>query len=173
MTSFCPSCAGRAVRASGNSSSKVLLIGEFPGSIELDTGRPFTGPAGGVLRKELSKIGVDLLQFRVTNLYIHEPIKATKKEPDKGKNCFQAGLDACLEEAKGKKAILLVGSESVEFFTGYKVSDVNGLQVESPMLSAPIIYATVNPAIVFHKSLGELRFALTNFVQHIQKEGLI
>ena len=173
MTSFCPSCAGRAVRAFGSSSSKVLLIGEFPGSIELETGRPFTGPAGGVLRKELSKLGVDLLQFRVTNLYIHEPIKATKKEPDKGKNCFQAGLDACLEEAKGKKAILLVGSESVEFFTGYKVSDVNGLQVESPMLSAPIIYASVNPAIVFHKSLGELRFAVTNFVKHIQKEGLL
>ena len=130
MTTHCPACGDRAVKASGSSSSKVLLIGEFPGSIELETGRPFTGPAGGVLRKELSKLGVDLLQFRVTNLYIHEPIKATKKEPDKGKNCFQAGLNVCLEEAKGKQAILLVGSESVEFFTGYKVSDVNGLQVQ-------------------------------------------
>jgi DNA polymerase len=173
MTSFCPSCGNRAVKASGSLSSKVLLIGEFPGINEMDTGRPFTGPAGGVLRKELSKLGVDLLQFRVTNLYIHEPIKTTKKEPDKGKNCFQAGLDACLEEAKGKQAILLVGSEAVEFFTGYKVSDVNGLQVESPMLSSPIIYASVNPAAVFHRSLGELRFALVQFVQHIQRDGLI
>lgn len=165
MTKHCPSCAKRSVGASGSKASPVLMLGEFPGKEELQNGKPFVGPAGGVLRKELAKLEVDLFQFRCTNLWLHEP--------NKNENCFKASLDACLSEAIGKQAILLIGSDAVSYFTEYKVSDVNGLQVDSPMLSAPIIYACLNPAIVFHKTVGELRFALTNFVERIREEGLI
>jgi hypothetical protein len=133
-------------------------------------GRPFASnpnfmSAGKILRKELERCGISLSDFRICNLWLHEP---TKDE-----NCFKAGYNNVLDEAKGKCAILLVGSDTVETFTGYKVSDVTGLQVDSNVLSAPIIYASVNPALAQHRSLGEVRFAIEKFVARVEKEGLI
>lgn len=166
----CPSCDTLVVRASGNAQSKILIIGEFPGRAEIERGIPFaTHPnfitAGKVFRKELERVGLSLGQFRVTNLWLHEP--------NKNEECYKAGYDAVLEEAKGKQAILLVGSETVGAFTKYKVSDISSLQVDSPILSAPIIYACVNPAIVFHHGIGEIRLAIGKFSKRLELEGLV
>lgn len=168
MTQHCPSCGDKICSPHGY--GDILLIGEYPGKLEMQQGRPFavskwSPSAGRIIRKELSLLGVDLLQLRVCNLWLH-PM-------NKDDNCLKAGEDVCLDEAKGKDAILLVGSESVSHFTGYNVMDVNGLQVESPMLSAPIIYASVNPALAFHRGLGEVRFALTRFIKRLEKEKLL
>ena len=169
MTQYCPSCTELICPPVGRSQD-LLIVGEFPGREEMLQGKPFASnsnfiTAGKILRKELERCGVSLVDFRVCNLWLHEP---TKNE-----NCFKAGYDNVLDEAKGKKAILLVGSDTVSTFTKYKVSDVSGLQVDSDVLSAPIIYASVNPALAQHRSLGEVRFAIEKFVQRLEKEGLI
>jgi len=168
MIQLCPSCAEKIVSPHGY--GNILLIGEHPDKLEMQQGRPFASSkwqpsAGKILRKELALLGVDLLQLRMMNLWLHEP--------NKNDNCFKAGVDVCLDEAKGKDAILLIGSDTVSYFTGYNVSEVNGLQVESPMLSCPIIYAAVNPAVAFHKGLGEVRFGITSFIKRLEKEKLI
>lgn len=161
---ICYVCEKPAVNPYGFSED-ILLIGEFPGAVEMVTGKPFTGESGKILRKELSILGLDLLQCRVTNVWFHVP--------NKNKDCFEAGKNACLEEAKNKKAILLLGSDTVELFTDYKVSEVSGLQIESTMLSAPIIYACCNPAVAFHGVVGELKFGLTNFVDRLKEEEIL
>jgi hypothetical protein len=38
------------------------------------------------------------------------------------------------------------------------------LRVTSRYLSAPILYACVNPAVAFHGGIGEVRLALKKFV---------
>ena len=121
--------------------------------------------AGFVMRKELARVGLDLTQFRVSSLWIHEP---TKNE-----ECFKVSYDAVLEEAKGKKFILLVGAEVVETFTGYKVSDVSGLQVDSPVLSAPIIYAMVSSSMALARSVGEVRLSIEKVAKRLEQEGLV
>jgi hypothetical protein len=78
-----------------------------------------------------------------------------------------------LEHAKGKRAVLLVGSDTVSTFTGYKISDVNGLQVDSSVLSAPIIYAAVNPSLAEHRALGEVRLSIEKFVKRLEQEKLL
>jgi len=118
-----------------------------------------------VIRKELNKLGASLSDFRVCTLWLHEPTNS--------ENCWQVGYEHALDEAKGKKAILLVGATTVETFTDYKVSDVSGLQVDSSILSAPIIYASVNPSIALHRSVGEIRLSLTKFVKRLEQEGLL
>jgi len=169
MRQFCPSCAEMICPPSGRSTD-LLIVGEFPGREEMEQGRPFASnpnfmSAGRIFRKELEGMGVSLQDFRLVNLWLHEP---TKNEA-----CYQAGFSNVLDEAKGKKAILLVGSDAVEAFTGYKVSDVSGLQVDSNVLSAPIIYAMVNPALASHRALGEVRLGVEKFVNRLQKEGLL
>lgn len=166
MQPICPICERRSVSPSGDAKSKVLIIGEFPGQEELEKGRPFVGPAGKVFRKELNNVGLDLFDFRVTNLWVHEQ---TKDE-----HCYQLGYDLVLDEAKKKQAILLVGSEVVSTFTEYSVSKVSGLQVDSHLLSCQNIMAIINPAIVFQpgRGIGEIRFALDNFKRMLEEIGL-
>lgn len=165
----CPACGEVGVPYVGH--SDLLIIGEHPGQAEMETGRPFSThrkftTAGFVLRREFAAVGLDLNQFRIGNLWLHEP--------NENENCKKAGYELALEEAKGKKAILLVGSDVVSAFTKFKVSDVTGLQVDSYVLGCPIIYAMVNPAIVLHgRGLGEVRLACKKWAARLEKEGLL
>jgi hypothetical protein len=168
MRQVCPVCAEVCVPAIGK--SDVLVIGEFPSTEEVNQGVPFASnpkfmSAGRIFRKELERLGVSFNQLRIMNLWMHIP--------NKDERCFKLGYDAVLDEAKGKKAILLVGSDVVSTFTEYKVSDVTGLQVDSSVLSAPIIYAMVNPALAQHRALGEVRFGVEKFIHRLEKEGLL
>src|SRR5438045_1716674 len=36
----------------------IMFVGEGPGSMEADEGRPFVGPSGDVLRKSINKLGL-------------------------------------------------------------------------------------------------------------------
>lgn len=162
--SGCPSCGEDVIKPYGYSKSNILIIGDRPEKDEYKSGRPFAGATGMVLRKELAEVGIDLFSCRMANLWLHTP--------NKDENCFDAGLNVVLEEAKGKEAILLVGSAPVEYFTGYKVSDVSGLQVDVDMFSAPIVFAMVMPTIVYHGTVGEVRMAIEKFADKLESEGL-
>ena len=167
MTQHCPSCLEDGVPPSGSKEADILIIGEFPGEAEMERGRPFCGATGKVLRNELRIAGIEFTLCRVANLWLHEP--------NKNENCFKAGLDIVLDEAKGRRAILLVGSECANVFIGKGVMEISGLQVESPMLSAPIIFAIVNPAIVFqpNRGIGEIRQGLKKFADACRQKGLL
>lgn len=168
MRPSCPICHAETCPPMGH--ADLLIVGEFPGQEEMKQHRPFASnpnfmTAGKILRIELSRVGLDLMNFRTLNLWQHEP--------NKSEECFKVGYDTVLDEAKGKSAILLVGSEVVETFTEYKVSDVSGLQVDSAVLSCPILYAMVNPSYATHRSLGEVRHGIEKFVKRLQKEKLV
>ena len=169
MSKYCPACANKICPPIGQSAS-LLIVGEFPGDLEMIKGHPFAVSheyvtAGKIFRKELQNVGLSLMDFRVMNLWLHIP--------NDEENCWQAGYNLVLEEAKGKKAILLVGSDVVETFTKYKVSDVSGLLVDSSVLSSPIIMAMVQPALALHRAVGEVRFAIQQWKKVLEKEGLI
>lgn len=173
MSQYCPNCANRIVPARGNPSAKFLIVGEYPGDVEYEKERPFAGPAGYVLRTELSRIGLDFVQFRIVNLWLHDPPKG-----DDYDKCFKVGYDLVLNDAKDKLAILLVGSEAANSFTnGYKISDINGLPLdpEDHIFSCENVMAMMNPAIVFRpqKGIGEIRFAIQNFGKMLRMKGLI
>lgn len=160
----CPICNDEhCVPPSGPQKSPILVIGEFPGEEEKKNGKPLVGATGDVLRKELGKLGVDLYRMRLCNLWQHAP--------NDNEECYQHGMKTVIAEAKGKQAILLLGSDAVKCFTGEKVSEVCGLNLKSNYLSAPIIIACVNPAQAFHSSLGEMRLALKKFSKQI--EGIL
>lgn len=166
MSKHCPACAEPAIMPSGPKNSPVLIIGEFPGNDEMEHGRPFTGKTGKILRAELRRIGIEFMLCRVTNLWMHLP--------NGDESCFKAGLDAVLEEAKGRKAILLIGSECADVFLGKGVMEVAGLETESTVLSSDLIMASPNPAMVFqpNQGVGEVRFALQKFADACNERGI-
>ena len=149
----------------GNKQSKVLIIGEFPGDDEVIKGIPFIGPTGRILKQELAYLGVDLKQIRRGNLWIHKP--------NSNLECRNYGAEVMIQEAKGRQVIWLIGSDAVKFFTNEKVSEVNGLQVQSELLSAPTIMACIQPASVFSKPIGEFRFGLKKFVDKLEELKIV
>ena len=158
----CPVCGKDGiVPAWGNKKSPILIIGAYPGDDEIIKGRPFVGGTGELFRTELAYVGIDMNNVRLCNLWQH---KAWKNQKQKYYfECLEDGATKAIAEAKGKKAILLVGASTVKYFVGKPVSDVAGLCVKSDYLSAPIIMAMHNPAQAFHDSLGEVRLSIQKF----------
>jgi len=154
------SCGKICVPPSGPRNAPILICGEYLGSEESAAGRPFVGRSGRILRAELDKIGLNLDEIRVTNLVNHE-------FPEEG--CYQFGLEQVIREAKGRKAILLLGSECSRIFLGKGVLTISGLVVHSKYLSAPIIRATINPAALLSGTVGEFRLALEKFSRALKK----
>lgn len=173
---LCPVCGKVGVTVSGPSKSPVLFVLSHPDWADVITGRAFSlDPTGGkrpkttsgaIMQAECMHAALDLPSYRIACLWIHQEMK--KKE------CFEIGRDIVLEEAKDRQAIVLIGAQAVTYFTGYNVSDVNGLPISSGMLSAPIIYPLVNPSQVLLKGagIGELRFGLEEISARFKQEKL-
>ena len=139
-----------------------LLVGEFPDEIDSDRGVPFSGEAGGILKYELSRLGVNLWDCSLTNLYLH-----TK---NKDSQCFEEGVKSLTLEMAGRKC-LLMGAEVANYF-GYAVNDVSGLVVTSPLFPKSVQWVMManSPGIVLHRPLGEFRLAIEKYVRFCKQE---
>jgi len=156
----CPICHSEdCVPPSGNPSSKILIIGAFPGVEELKEGRPMVGRNGTILGDELRRCSVDLKRLRITNLWQHPP--------NDNAGCLVHGAKKAIAEARGKQAILLIGAETVKYFCSCSVEAYNGLLVKSDYLSAPIVMACIQPVNVFKGGLGEFRLTIEKFSSYL------
>jgi uracil-DNA glycosylase family 4 len=162
----CPVCnSDSCVLPVGPKSSLILIIGDKPGIQEVKEGKPFGGALGGVLRTELSRYQIDMNQIRITNLWLHEP--------NKNEKCLDHGAKKAIAEAKGRKVILLIGSETVKYFCGCSVEGYNGLLVTSDWFPTAKVMAMIQPASAFHQAYGELRFAVEQFANLLKQEKLL
>ncbi len=169
MKTLCPVCTETGVYGRGPKDSNRLIILSHPDWADITTGIPFSvvpkkTTGGYVMQREMRKAGLELNDFRIVCLWPHKDMKDIR--------CMQVQDELVREEAKSKRFILLVGAQAVAHYTGYKVNDVNGLPLDSGVLSAPIIYPLVNPSAVLAagQGVGELRFGLKEFAERLQKD---
>ena len=154
----CPIChSEQMVYPYGPERSKILIVSEFPGGDEIKMGRPMVGRNGTVLRQELGRVGIDLRSLRICNLWLHP------KNEDAG--CLTHSAKLVLKECRGRKFVLLLGSEPVKYFTGLGVMNVAGLVVTSELITKPILFACPQAAIVFHGGCGEFRLSMEKFAK--------
>lgn len=172
MKQFCPVCSKVAIGPRGPASSPNLIILSHPDWADIVHSAPFSIDAkkstgGLVMSREMIKAGLDLTTFRVVCLWPHEDMD--------DEECMKVNLELVLAEAKGKKSILLVGAQAVTYFTQYSVNDVNGLPVDSHILSCPIIYPLVNPnsVLISGAGIGEFRFGITEYANTLREEKLV
>lgn len=159
----CPSChTVDTVLPYGPRHSPVLIIGDHPGPDELRDGKPFVGATGGVLRSELGRVKLDINRIRMTNLWLHAP--------NNNDGCLEFGAKQAIKEGMNRKVILLIGSDTVKYFTGLSVSEYNGLIVPCQWFPHAVVVVSLQPATVFHGTVGEIRFALQTFADVIKKE---
>lgn len=120
----CESCMGCALAKTRNnvvfgdgnaSTARVVLIGEAPGEMEDEFGRPFVGKAGQLLDEFLAEAGIS----RNDDLYIINTVKCRPPEnrvpTDEEKNACRKFLNAQIDIIK-PKAIILCGATALKSF---------------------------------------------------------
>ncbi len=120
----CESCNGCALAKSRNnvvfsdgnpSTAKIVLIGEAPGEMEDECGRPFVGRAGQLLNEFLADAGIS----RDEDLYIINTVKCRPPEnrvpTDEEKSACHKFLVAQIDIIK-PQAIILCGATALKSF---------------------------------------------------------
>ena len=120
----CESCTGCALAKTRNnvvfsdgdeSTAKIVLIGEAPGEMEDETGRPFVGRAGQLLTEFLTEAGIS----RDRDVYMINTVKCRPPEnrvpTDEEKAACRKFLDAQIDIIK-PDAIILCGATALKSF---------------------------------------------------------
>lgn len=71
--------ATRTVWGEGDPNAALMIVGEAPGDHEDLSGRPFVGPAGGILRQTMAQAGLDPARSWMTNAVKHFKFAARGK----------------------------------------------------------------------------------------------
>jgi hypothetical protein len=119
------------------------------------------GYPGKILRMELSRVNMDMFNFRISNLMLHA---VHKKGTVLTEECFEWNLEQAVNETRNRKLILLMGSDVVQAFCDTKVMTVSGLRVKSHLISSKTkTYAAPSPGDAIHGGVGEVRLAIERF----------
>ncbi len=108
----------KSVFSDGCEKAPIMFIGEAPGQNEDETGIPFIGRAGQLLRKYLFETGYKQEDFYIANTVKCRPPKNRKPTPDE-KNACRYFLQKQIEYVN-PKVIVLVGATALESFINDK-----------------------------------------------------
>ena len=145
--------ATRAVFGEGETSARLVLVGEQPGDKEDRTGRPFVGPAGRVLDEALETAGIPRDQVYVTNAVKHFKFRMRGKRRLHEKPT-QYEMRACrpwLEhelQLIAPEILVLLGATAAQSLLGssFRITRHRGEVLDTPW--ARWTFATVHPSSV-------------------------
>ena len=132
--------AKNAVPGEGPPNSKLMLVGQNPGSEEDKTGKPFVGRAGKFLNKVLAENGINREEVFVTNIVKHVTPQNRKPFPDEIEACAPY-LTAQINLIKPKVMVLM-----------------GAVAWQSPKVEGPIYVETVHPSAVMRFTKMRKRF---------------
>jgi uracil-DNA glycosylase family protein len=154
--------ATQTVFGEGSEQARVMFVGEQPGDREDREGKPFVGPAGGVLDDALEAAGIDRRQAYVTNAVKHFKWKPQGKrrlhqKPNAAEiSACRTWLDAEIALVK-PEILVLLGATAAQAILGrdFRVTMQRGQVIERPGL--PPMLATVHPSSILRAPDDETR----------------
>ena len=122
--------ATNMVFSDGNPKSKIMLIGEAPGSNEDQEGLPFVGRAGTLLDKMLASINLDRKNVYISNIINYRPPE-NRRPTDEEMNRYLPFVKNHIELI-APKILVLLGSTAMNTLIGNEVviSKVSGKWIE-------------------------------------------
>ena len=145
--------ATQAVPGEGPARVRIMLVGEQPGDQEDKQGRPFVGPAGGVLAKALADAGIDRKDVFVTNAVKHFKFEPRgKRRLHKRPNAYE--IDRChwwldIERALVRPDIVVaLGATAVRSVSGkpLAINKIRGRVL--PLRDGGQMLATIHPSYI-------------------------
>jgi DNA polymerase len=165
----------QTVFGEGAEHAEVMFVGEQPGDREDKEGKPFVGPAGGVLDEALQQAGIDRRRVYITNAVKHFKWKPQGKrrlhqKPNAAEiNACRPWLDAEIGVVKPHLLVLL-GATAAQALLGrdFRVTLQRGQLIERPGL--PPMMATVHPSSILRAPDDEAReLEMRAFVKDLQR----
>jgi len=122
--------ATNMVFSDGNPKSKIMLIGEAPGSNEDQEGLPFVGRAGTLLDKMLASISLDRKSVYISNIINYRPPE-NRRPTDEEMNRYLPFVKKHIEII-APKILVLLGSTAMNALIGndFVISKVRGKWIE-------------------------------------------
>jgi uracil-DNA glycosylase len=161
----CPSCeTDDVIIVTGPKIARVLFVGSKSHKHDKNAYKPFQGAYGGILRKELARVGLDLNSFRLMYAFLHD----FKHTPGKTDGCYEASLSRVLTEAKNRVLVVTSGSEAVTMMSNgkYSVLDVMGVMYSSPYTKTPIMgFPSIGSVF---SAIGEMRNATEKLAKFLE-----
>jgi len=111
-------CNKKLVWGEGNTSSKIMFIGEGPGETEDEQGRPFVGVAGQLLDKMIKAMGLKREDVYITNVVKHRPPNNRVPTEDEAKTCSSNYLEKEIAEIKPKIIVTLGNTATAVLLKG-------------------------------------------------------
>lgn len=113
----------------GPKKAKVMIVGEAPGRVEDDRGRPFQGDSGQVLREELMRVGIKPEEVYITNTVKCRPPDNAKPKAGQIKACREY-LDAEIAAVKPEYIITLGAVPTKAILKKAKITEVHGQVID-------------------------------------------
>ena len=164
----------QTVFGEGRKKAEIVFVGEQPGDKEDLAGRPFVGPAGGVLDEGLEAAGIDRSLAYVTNAVKHfKWVARGKRRIHQKPNA--AEMAACRPWLEAElavvrpKVLVALGATAAQSLLGrqFRVTKQRGTPVESEL--APYVVATVHPSSILRQETDEDRAAaMKDFVADLE-----
>jgi uracil-DNA glycosylase len=170
--------ATQAVFGEGPARAMVVLVGEQPGDAEDLAGRPFVGPAGGILEKAVAAAGLDR-----GSVYLTNAVKHFKWEP-RGKRRIHmkprvSEIKACrpwlaAELTRIKPAVVVcLGTSAVQSLLGpnITIASAKNKVYESPF--GPVVVTRHPSSVLRMKEQDERRQALAELVGDLRRAAAL
>ncbi|MGH8880300.1 MAG: UdgX family uracil-DNA binding protein [Stackebrandtia sp.] len=149
--------ATQTVFGEGPPNARVMMVGEQPGDQEDRAGKPFVGPAGGVLDRALKAVGVDRESLYLTNAVKHFKFKRAERGKRRiHQTPTRTEVVACkpwlLDEltAVDPEVVVLLGSVAAKALLGpsFKLTEHRGELLELPDSAARALVTTHPSAVL-------------------------
>tara|TARA_B100001057_G_scaffold385677_1_gene392430 strand:+ start:382 stop:1083 length:702 start_codon:yes stop_codon:yes gene_type:complete len=144
--------ATNIVFSDGNPKSKIMLIGEAPGSNEDQEGLPFVGRAGTLLNKMLASINLNRKNVYISNIINYRPPE-NRRPTDEEMNRYLPFIKKHIEII-APKILILLGSTAMNALIGNDVviSKVRGQWIEKEFGKCKTsVIVTFHPAFLMRQ----------------------
>lgn len=156
--------ATQTVFGEGPDDARIVMVGEQPGDREDIAGRPFVGPAGGLLDRAIEEAGLTREEIYLTNIVKHfkhvtRGKRRIHKKPDLDEvRACSPWLEAEIARIE-PQVLVLMGATAAQAILGrsFRVTQHRDEFVESPL--AALVTATVHPSSILRSRTGEERRA--------------
>jgi probable DNA metabolism protein len=162
LAKHCSECrhaaaATQTVWGEGQAGARLMIVGEQPGDHEDLSGRPFTGPAGSLLRQAFAALGWPMEQIYLTNAVKHFKFELRGKRRIH-KTPGQIEADACAQWLEAEIAavdppmLLALGSTAATSLLGrpVSVSASAGFPLTRP--DGRIVWVVHHPAAILRRA---------------------
>lgn len=147
------------VLGEGSADAKIMFIGESPGKLEAEQGKPFLGSTGEVLAEMLAAINLRRQDVYLTNLLLDRP--PDNREPTEAEMAFYAPFVDRIIAIIQPAVIATLGRFAMRWLLGRlnlpekneKISRIHGKLIKARMDYGEIhILPLYHPAIVLHSA---------------------